>query len=77
MINGIKRVSSISKIKKISLIKKNWILKGKWGGEIGSNPHSNGDAFSWSLEDFFEMNKFKNIIISEINKGTNIKKIIE
>lgn len=71
IIKGIRRVISISKIKKISLIRKNWILNGRWLVEIGSNPHSNGDIFSWSLKDFFEIIKFKNIknkeIISKIN----------
>lgn len=58
---GISKVISISKIRKIRLIKKNWILKGKWLVEIGSNPHSNGDIFSWSIKDFFEIKIFKNI----------------
>lgn len=66
MTNGISKVISISKIKKISLIKKNWILNGKWLDEIGSNPHSNGDIFSWSVIDFFEIKIFKNIRKKEI-----------
>lgn len=74
--SGISRVISISKIKKISLIKKNWILKGKWLEEIGSNPHSNGDIFSWSIKDFFEMKIFKNMRIEEISRRINIVKII-
>lgn len=45
-ISGISRVISISKIRKIRLIRKNWILKGRWLGEIGSKPHSNGEDFS-------------------------------
>lgn len=64
---GISRVISISKIKKISLMRKNWILNGKWLEEIGSNPHSNGDIFSWSIKDFFEINIFKNIRKDEIS----------
>lgn len=64
---GIKSVISISKIKKIKLIRKNWILKGKWLVEIGSNPHSKGDIFSWSIKDFFEIKIFKNISKEEIN----------
>lgn len=65
---GINIVISISKIKKISLIRKNWILNGRWFVEIGSNPHSNGDIFSWSVKDFFEINKFNNINKLEIIK---------
>lgn len=52
---GIKSVISISKIKKINLIIKKWVLNGKRFLEIGSNPHSNGDVFSRSWKDFFEM----------------------
>lgn len=62
----------MSKIKKISLIRKNWILKGKWLVEIGSNPHSNGDIFSWSMKDFFEIKIFKNIRKEEIINRINI-----
>lgn len=76
MTNGIKRVISISKIKKISLIRKNWILKGRWLIEIGSNPHSNGDIFSWSVKDFFEIIIFKNIRKREIIIRISIVKII-
>lgn len=67
---------SISKIRKISLIRKNWILKGKWLVEIGSNPHSNGDIFSWSIKDFFEIKIFNNIRIEEIIMRINIIIII-
>lgn len=54
------------------LIRKNWILKGKWLGEMGSKPHSNGDDFSWSLKDFFEIR----ILITSKNKEM-IKSIIK
>lgn len=60
-IKGISRVISISKIKKIRLIMKNWILKGIRFGDIGSNPHSKGEAFSRSWKVFFAIIKF-NII---------------
>lgn len=73
---GINKVSSISKIKKISLIRKNWILNGKWFEETGSNPHSKGEDFSWSVKDFFEINIFNNIRIKAIIKRINIVKII-
>lgn len=66
----------MSKIKKIRLIKKNWILNGRWLDEIGSNPHSNGDIFSWSIKDFFEIKIFKNIKINEIVKRIDIEMII-
>lgn len=65
---------SISKIKKISLIRKNWILNGRWLEEIGSNPHSNGDIFSWSIKDFFEIKIFKNIRKDEISIRISIVK---
>lgn len=76
MTRGINKVISMSKIKKIRLIRKNWILKGKWLEEIGSNPHSNGDIFSWSIKDFFEINIFKNIRKEEIIIRINVVKII-
>lgn len=66
----------MSKIKKISLMRKNWILNGKWLVEIGSNPHSNGDIFSWSMKDFFEIKIFKNIRIEEIDSRINIVIVI-
>lgn len=66
----------MSKIRKISLIRKNWILKGRWLGEIGSNPHSNGDIFSWSIKDFFEIRMFKNMRREEIIISINIVNII-
>lgn len=74
--NGISKVISISKIKKIRLIRKNWILKGKWLEEIGSNPHSNGDIFSWSIKDFFEINIFRNMRREEIITRIDIVRII-
>lgn len=74
--NGINRVISISKIKKISLIRKNWILNGKWLDEIGSNPHSKGDIFSWSIKDFFEIRIFNNIRKKEIIINVSIIIII-
>lgn len=72
MTNGINRVISMSKIRKISLIRKNWILNGKWLVEIGSNPHSKGDIFSWSIKDFFEIKIFKNIRKIAISKRIDI-----
>lgn len=64
----------MSKIKKISLMRKNCTLNGRWLEEIGSNPHSKGEDFSWSLKDFFEIKIFKNPRIKEIdNKILNIK----
>lgn len=67
---------SISKIKKIRLIRKNWILNGKWWVEIGSNPHSNGDIFSWSIKDFFEIKTFNNIRKNEMIISKSIIVII-
>jgi hypothetical protein len=34
---------------------------------IGSNPHSKGDVFSRSVDDFFDNKEAKNIIIMVIN----------
>lgn len=56
----------MSKIIKIILIKKKWTLKGVRLFEIGSNPHSNGDIFSRSDIDFFEIKKLINNKIEEI-----------
>lgn len=67
---------SISKIKKISLMRKNWILNGKWLVETGSNPHSNGEVFSWSIKDFFEIKIFKNIRKEAISKRISMVIII-
>lgn len=66
----------MSKTKKIRLMRKNWILKGKWLVDIGSNPHSNGDIFSWSMKDFFEMKIFKDKSKIEIIRAINIIVII-
>lgn len=69
----------MSKIKKIRLIIKNWILKGMRVGDRGSNPHSNGEDFSRSWKDFFEIIKFSKIKKKEIiifNINSTIKKII-
>lgn len=57
--SGISRVISISKIRKINLIKKNWMLKGIRDLEIGSNPHSKGDAFSRFLKSLRDIMVFK------------------
>lgn len=57
-------------------MRKNWILKGRRLVEIGSNPHSNGDIFSWSIEDFFEIKIFKSISKEAIIKRIRIVIII-
>lgn len=69
-------VISISKIKKIRLIRKNWILNGRWFEDRGSNPHSNGEDFSWSFKDFFERSMFRSIRKREIAIKMIIKNII-
>lgn len=56
----------MSKIRKISLIKKKWILKGIWLLEMGSNPHSKGDLFSRSWNDFLDRIILINIKMIEI-----------
>lgn len=54
MIIGRIKAISTSKIKKIIAIKKNCNEKGNRDEFIGSNPHSNGDAFSRSISDFLD-----------------------
>lgn len=65
IIGRIKAIST-SKIKKIIIIKKKRIEKGNREEFIGSNPHSNGDLFSRSLNVFFERIEAKIITIKEI-----------
>lgn len=61
---------STSKIKKIMPIKKNFKEKGTRDNENGSNPHSNGEFFSF-------ISKMLNFKIKEIiNKAIIITKII-
>lgn len=43
---------------------------------MGSNPHSKGDVFSRSWNDFFEINKFNKIRKIEINIQIREIKII-
>lgn len=71
---GTNNVISTSKIKKINLIKKKWILKGGRLFDIGSNPHSNGEAFSRSWGVFLDIKKF--IIIKMIEIIIKINKYI-
>lgn len=70
MIIGIKIAISTSKIKKIIVIKKKWIENAIRGLEWGSNPHSKGEIFSISFEDFlFKISEIK-IIKLEIKTNT-------
>lgn len=71
MIIGKINAISTSKIKKIIAIKKNRIEKGRREEERGLNPHSNGESFSCSINDFFLKREDKIITINEIQ---NIKK---
>lgn len=57
---------SISKIKKSTAIKKNWIENGDRADLFGSKPHSNGDIFSRSFSEVFEIIVHNNIIINAI-----------
>lgn len=74
---GIIKVISTSKIKKIKAIKKNCKEKGKRAEFLGSNPHSNGEFFSRSLNVFLEkilaniITKLE-IIIINLNKNNNV-----
>jgi len=63
IISGNSKVISTSKIKKITAIRKNWSEKGIRADDFGSNPHSNGDLFSRSINVFFEMILAISIII--------------
>lgn len=60
---GNNKVISTSKIKKITAIRKNWSEKGIRAEDFGSNPHSNGDLFSRSINVFFEMILARSIMI--------------
>jgi len=68
VIRGINKIISVSKIKKMILIKKNWILNGRRLNDSGSNPHSNGDIFSYVIMVFLYNVK----LIIMIREGINI-----
>lgn len=67
-ISGINRVISTSKIKKITAIKKKWREKGIRADLLGSNPHSNGEDFSRSMNLFLEIKEARIINNNEILK---------
>ena len=67
IIGKIKAIST-SKIKKIIVIKKKRIEKGSREEFIGSNPHSKGDVFSRSFNDFFDSKEARYITIIATNK---------
>jgi hypothetical protein len=73
IIGRIKAIST-SKIKKIIVIKKKRIEKGIREEFIGSNPHSNGDIFSRSANDFFDNKVAKYITTAAIIKIINLIK---
>lgn len=52
-IKGNMRTNSTSNTKKINEIRKKRIEKGKRALNLGVNPHSNGDPFSWLYKYFF------------------------
>jgi hypothetical protein len=60
------KVSSTSKIKKMTAIRKNWVERGRRAELMGSNPHSNGEGFSRSLNSFLARRKFTKIRAVEI-----------
>ena len=73
------KVISTSKIKKIIAIKKNCKEKGNRDKFFGSNPHSNGEHFSRSENDFLDNKEAKTIIITviiRIIKAINLVMII-
>ena len=63
---GNKRAISTSKIRKITAIRKNRREKGRRAEDLGSKPHSNGDAFSRSIILFLASNEASNITIITI-----------
>ena len=65
-IKGNNKAISTSKIKKITAIKKNRKEKGNRADVLGSNPHSKGELFSRSKNDFFERIEAITIINKEI-----------
>ena len=65
---GSKRTISISKIRKITARRKNRSEKGIRADLLGSKPHSNGEFFSRSKDNFFE-------IANETVRRTRIRKI--
>lgn len=67
---GNSKAISISKTRKIILIKKKWREKGIRDLHLGSNPHSNGEDFSRSINLFFEI---KLLIIINNKHKTKIR----
>ena len=65
MIGKINAIST-SKIRKITVIKKKWSENGIRAIILGSKPHSKGEHFSRSINDFFDKIIDKNIMILEI-----------
>jgi hypothetical protein len=55
IISGNNKVISTSKIKKMIAMRKKCIEKGNRAVDFGSNPHSKGEFFSRSANDFFEV----------------------
>lgn len=66
MIIGRINVISTSKIKKIIAMRKNRRENGNREDDLGSNPHSNGEHFSRSINDFLDKMVEIFIIIIEI-----------
>lgn len=71
------RAISTSKIKKIIAIRKNRSEKGNRDDLLGSNPHSKGEHFSRSINDFLDINDANIITTTEIIKIVNIIAKIE
>lgn len=73
MIVTMGRISAIStsNTKKMIAIKKNRNEKGSREGDLGSNPHSNGEDFSRSVNDFFESREAIIITIDDTIKMIN------
>lgn len=59
------------------MIKKNRRENGKRDDDFGSNPHSKGELFSRSTNDFLERIEAKNITIIEISIIIEAIKVIE
>jgi hypothetical protein len=74
---GSSKAISTSKIRKITAIKKNHKENGSRADLLGSNPHSDGEPFSWSSVIFFEIKEVMIImIIVNANASIAIKVVI-
>lgn len=70
--SGRRRAISISNTRKITAKRKKRIEKGSRALFLGSNPHSNGEDFSWSEKERFEISKVTKIRREEKKEAIRI-----